>query len=454
MPNTFGWVDEPIAISTAVCLAAIGSCISLVQIYDHLSHWTHPHLQKYVTRILLLLPVYAVNSSASLIAGDPVSVYLDTIRDAYEGYVLYQFMALLIELCGGDQELMRQLNEKGRMSQHHMFWQRPCKIDRQFVNHCRKCVLQYAFVKPLLAATTIICTALGVYKENQYSLDTAYLYVIIVYNISVSISLYYLVVFGYELGPELVYFTPKSKFLCIKSVIFFAFWQSFAISIFGFAGLLGSDHPDETGIKLQDFLICCELVGVAILHHRAFRYSKMCKQIEDSPYLVAHLPKMDPGVAAQSKTVMLNHLKSVLDINDLVQDSHKAFVKGTKNALLDSGYEDGEEHNEHNIHKDSEQDDDEHDVPTQIPAPARRKSFGPNPLTRASVEIDILSPTEDADSHHTQSGACTPDEGSAATDDEDEDTFTNIDLQADTPKEYSSRRRLSSLPNILQFSRK
>jgi hypothetical protein len=50
-------------------------------------------------------------------------------------------------------------------------------------------------------------------------------------NISFTIALYYLVLFYEVLAEDLKYYKPLAKFLVIKSVIFFAFWQGVTISL-------------------------------------------------------------------------------------------------------------------------------------------------------------------------------------------------------------------------------
>lgn len=57
------------------------------------------------------------------------------------------------------------------------------------------------------------------------SVNSGYLYVSIVYNISVSLSLYALFLFYFATRNLLVPYSPMLKFLMVKSVIFLSFWQ-------------------------------------------------------------------------------------------------------------------------------------------------------------------------------------------------------------------------------------
>ena len=54
---------------------------------------------------------------------------------------------------------------------------------------------------------------------------SGYLYITIIYNISVSLALYALVLFYFATRELLSAYDPVLKFCIIKSVIFLSFWQ-------------------------------------------------------------------------------------------------------------------------------------------------------------------------------------------------------------------------------------
>lgn len=58
-----------------------------------------------------------------------------------------------------------------------------------------------------------------------HSVASGYLYVTMVYNISVSLSLYALFLFYFSTRELLSPYSPVLKFLMVKSVIFLSFWQ-------------------------------------------------------------------------------------------------------------------------------------------------------------------------------------------------------------------------------------
>ena len=69
--------------------------ISLWDITQHVAHESAPHLQRHVVRILWMVPIYAVNAWSSLVF-PAAAVYLDSLRECYEAYVIYNFMRFLL----------------------------------------------------------------------------------------------------------------------------------------------------------------------------------------------------------------------------------------------------------------------------------------------------------------------------------------------------------------------
>jgi hypothetical protein len=60
-----------------------------------------PSVQRRVLAILWMVPIYSITSWLSLVFPSAESV-LSAIRDCYEAYVVYTFMALLIAILGDD----------------------------------------------------------------------------------------------------------------------------------------------------------------------------------------------------------------------------------------------------------------------------------------------------------------------------------------------------------------
>eukprot|EP01102_Stenamoeba_stenopodia_P009666 TRINITY_DN2857_c0_g1_i1.p1 TRINITY_DN2857_c0_g1~~TRINITY_DN2857_c0_g1_i1.p1 ORF type:complete len:400 (-),score=60.73 TRINITY_DN2857_c0_g1_i1:107-1195(-) len=274
--------------------AGLATALSFWLIYKHFRNYTMPLLQLYIIRILFMVPIYAIGSWLSLRYKDE-SVYFDLFRDCYEAYVLYIFFKLLVAFLIYSKTSSERLNvntagiddeadyEKviaimeAKPPSHYPF---PlCKVsmtsDRKLWMSCRRCILQFVLVKPTLAIVAVALNVKGYYSEGNLTPTRGYLYVMLLDNISITICMYYLVLFYELLKEELSEFNPLSKFMCIKTIIMFAFWQGVIIAILGHLDKLPAIvgwTPEQVATGLQEFIICIEMFLIAIAHMYAFGY--------------------------------------------------------------------------------------------------------------------------------------------------------------------------------------
>ncbi|KAI7870669.1 organic solute transporter Ostalpha-domain-containing protein [Spinellus fusiger] len=169
-------------------------------------------------------------------------------------------------------------------------------------------ILQFVYVKPALAILTMALKATGHYSEGEISMSSSYLYLSFVYNISVSLTLWCLVVFFYAAKKDLITFRPLPKFLCVKAIIFFSFWQSVVLALLVATGIIQDDGPEHISVAIQDFLICVEMVPAAIAHSFAFSY-------EDYYDLDVHSARMP----------IFSAIKDSFGIKDVVMDTLDTF---------------------------------------------------------------------------------------------------------------------------------
>ena len=76
---------------------AVTVLLSVILIIQHLRNYTHPTLQRYAIRIILMVPVYAIDSYLSLLFTN-AAFYINAMRDAYEAYVIYNFVAMVCNI--------------------------------------------------------------------------------------------------------------------------------------------------------------------------------------------------------------------------------------------------------------------------------------------------------------------------------------------------------------------
>eukprot|EP00529_Nitzschia_sp_RCC80_P041416 CAMPEP_0113523286 /NCGR_PEP_ID=MMETSP0014_2-20120614/45629_1 /TAXON_ID=2857 /ORGANISM="Nitzschia sp." /LENGTH=527 /DNA_ID=CAMNT_0000421375 /DNA_START=1415 /DNA_END=2995 /DNA_ORIENTATION=- /assembly_acc=CAM_ASM_000159 len=264
--------------------------LSIRLVYLHFTHWYMPTVQKYVVRILWMVPLYAVGSWLSLYFHH-ARIYIDTIRDLYEAYVIASFVYYLIELLGGEESIVRILRHKVRddptLATHlggHPFplslVLQPWDLGVEFLLQCKGGTLQYVVVKTIATILTYIFESLGVLGEGEFSWHVAFPYMTIFMNMSVMYALYCLVKLFHAVNDELrhpIDWHPLGKFLCIKGVVFFTWWQGVLIFYLKAHGIItdsGSWSGNEVAYALIDYCICVEMVGFAIAHSFTFTYKE------------------------------------------------------------------------------------------------------------------------------------------------------------------------------------
>lgn len=174
-------------------------------------------------------------------------------------------------------------------------------------------ILQYAWVKPVLAVATIIMKATGTYQEGYIGLSSGYFWSSFIYNVSITISLYALAMFWVCMSTDLQPFRPMPKFLCIKGIIFASYWQGLFLSILVFLNAIPNDvpgyTPDNLAVAIQDALICFEMPVFAFAHWYAFSWHDYA----DETISAARLP-------------VKYALRDAFGPLDLIQDTKETFA--------------------------------------------------------------------------------------------------------------------------------
>ncbi|KAG2436373.1 hypothetical protein HXX76_006680 [Chlamydomonas incerta] len=251
--------------------------ISIYEIAMHTEYYTQPRLQKHVIRILLMVPIYAVDAWFAL-RFRRAREYLDPIRECYEAFVIYSFFAYLMAYL---QDTLGDVNEHlAKKPQMQHLWGvrwllRPWDMGTQFLWECKKGVLNYVILRPICTSLAFITDIFDEYGEGQINFRKSYVYLAAVTNFSQLWALYCLVMLYTAMHQELAPIRPLSKFLCIKAVVFVTFWQSIAIAILVYAGVLRKESwttYDKVNVAtgIQDFLICIEMFLAALAHAYAF----------------------------------------------------------------------------------------------------------------------------------------------------------------------------------------
>jgi len=211
-------------------------------------------------------PVYAVISFFSYRYFRSYTYY-DLIETAYESITLSAFLLLLIEFVAStasSKDVKNAISRKDKKSLPIPFccWRyRPTKA--YFMYAVKWAVLQYVIVRPLLSIIGIIAQAKGVLCESgSWSFRTAKAYITLFDGISITIALYGLLVFYGLTKEELAGKRPLAKFLSIKLIVMFTFYQSFVFTALEGRVIHGTQYWTEANVAdgLNALAICIEMV--------------------------------------------------------------------------------------------------------------------------------------------------------------------------------------------------
>ncbi|KAK6322980.1 hypothetical protein J4Q44_G00053190 [Coregonus suidteri] len=262
--------------------------ISLWGILQHLVHYTQPELQKPIIRILWMVPIYSLDSWIAL-RYPRIAIYVDTCRECYEAYVIYNFLIFLLNYLSNQYPSLVLMLEVQEQQRHlpPLCCCPPWAMGEVLLFRCKLGVLQYTVVRPVTTVIALVCQLCGVYDEGNFSNRNAWTYLVIVNNISQLFAMYCLVLLYKALKEELSQIRPVGKFLCVKMVVFVSFWQAVLIAILVKVGVISDKHTwdwdsvEAVATGLQDFIICVEMFLAAIAHHYSFTYKPYILEAEE-----------------------------------------------------------------------------------------------------------------------------------------------------------------------------
>lgn len=273
--DAVGTYDSAVLIALACALIAV--TLSLHLIRGHLKNYVKPQRQRYVIRIVWMVPIYAINSFLSLCFIQYAPIF-DVPRDVYESYVLYNFVALLIDFMGGEEAAKAFF---AAQPPHKHYWPFQWLGDHDmsvFLETTRLCVLQYSVIRPLTAFATLFLYFSGKWDDTDFKFNAANLWIMLINNSSVTLALYYLIYFYHATLPSapLQRAKPLMKLLAVKLIVFFLFWQSMVISLLVSFKVINRhfahQSTDRTTTGLNDFVVCVEMAFFAMLHECVFSW--------------------------------------------------------------------------------------------------------------------------------------------------------------------------------------
>ncbi|GMI37852.1 hypothetical protein TrRE_jg12862 [Triparma retinervis] len=280
--------DDHIAFYSAGAFVLLTVPISVREIIMHLQHYYMPNVQKFVVRILWMVPLYSVQSWFSLRFHES-SLYIESLRDLYESYVLASFLYYIVELLGGEENIKMILSRKdmARFGKHPRLMGKIMDPwdSEDFLLNCKYGVLQYVVLKIFCTFLTIILETCGAYANGSFRLDRGYFYVAFIANFSQCWALYVLVKLYFAVEEDLkgpINWRPIGKFMCIKGVVFFTWWQGVFIAFLQSNGIIherGSWAADDSLLAHDSYTFMTQALPEAGNFRSAFWNSAVPSEI-------------------------------------------------------------------------------------------------------------------------------------------------------------------------------
>lgn len=253
---------------------------------QHLFYWKNPKEQKAIIIIVLMAPIYAVDSFVGLLdfqGSKAFFMLLESIKECYEALVIAKFLALLYSYL--NISISKNIvpdGIKGREIHHSfpmtLFQPRTVRLDHHTLKLLKYWTWQFVVIRPVCSILMITLQILGMYP-NWLSWTFT-----IILNFSVSLALYSLVLFYHVFAKELKPHKPLTKFMCVKGIVFFCFWQGIVLEILVALGIIRSHHfwldVEHIQEAIQNVLVCVEMVVFSVLQQYAYHVAPYSGDME------------------------------------------------------------------------------------------------------------------------------------------------------------------------------
>ncbi|KIK61210.1 hypothetical protein GYMLUDRAFT_43292 [Collybiopsis luxurians FD-317 M1] len=274
-------------------------------INKHLVYYTNKREQRYIVRILFMVPIYAIISFASYLFWNH-STPLLLIRDGYESTVLTSFFYLLLNYLSHDideqkaifmknglsREYDREALRKGETPSKWMFplgfvkWK---PVDGlMFLQLMKWGVLQYCVIRPTTTLAAVLLNYVGLYCEDSWSLGWGHSYITVIVSISVTVAMYCLLQLYLPVSKILAPQKPLLKLFSVKAIVFLTFWQATFLSVLSMFGVIKDTTymtADDINIGIGAIAETFEMMLFGFLHIRAFTYKPYLPSDTSDPKL-------------------------------------------------------------------------------------------------------------------------------------------------------------------------
>ncbi|WYZ35072.1 hypothetical protein EsH8_I_001348 [Colletotrichum jinshuiense] len=249
------------------------SCIIIFTLmFLHATHLSKSNEQIKILRISLIIPFWSIISFLS-ICFPTAEVYLHPWLEFVQSICLGTFFLLLCEFVSPSAHhrdvffaALTVKNKKAPTGQQNgLEWFRKMWF----------AVFQYPVVALLVAIITAITQAADVYCEFASKVHFAKLWLSIISNVSLTLSLMTVIRFFMQLRSQLAHHQPMAKFLAFKLVVSLTFLENIIFWILRDTGSLNATSTlswADLRIGIPSMLICIEMLPLAAFFHYAYSH--------------------------------------------------------------------------------------------------------------------------------------------------------------------------------------
>ena len=327
------WLESDSAGIVSIVMVVLCSLITLYNVVMHLANYSRDDLQRHITRIILVVPIYTIASWLQ-ITHPSWSMVCHAVVDFWEALVIYSFFNLILEYVGGEHNWLvcvQHTHPEGIKHLPPFNWCFPktMDLDPAWLRNCKLACFQFVFVKPLVGIIFLPFIFAGIYNDPPWPLIRD-----VIYNITYTLAMYALALLYMTTHdhPSLKPKRPLAKFTTVKLVIFFTYWQQYLLRIF--------DLSDHDMSNLLAFLTMVEMTLVAIpINYIAFPWTEFKTGLIDSSKVFEMLETGSSSPTDKFRSVMRNASK-IFSTDDFVDNaSHNIGSKYKTHVLLESSQE-------------------------------------------------------------------------------------------------------------------
>jgi len=188
----FAAEDDFVKYQLAGTFTLLGCLISMWHLTSHARHLHKPDVQRKIMAVLWMVPIYSITSWLALVV-PRFEQYFAGIRDCYEAYAVYTFIALLIAILEDGNGLMQLITNLARqvVEERHAVtiakeknekrpaehlrppfpccyeWHKPTQVAKAWLFQCKLMAMQFVIAKPLLTLVPFFVWLAGFEYDNH-----------------------------------------------------------------------------------------------------------------------------------------------------------------------------------------------------------------------------------------------------------------------------------------------